>query len=469
MDLQEYVNGFGAMTCVVSVENLGGGKRGKFRIVCGNPAYVGSIEHPAPGAELLTQKFTPNAEYTNYFTRDLNFEDFCYMAAVEKKCLNSYASADRIHGVYFNMTFLPVAYEEGNLCYCTYTMEINFEANLERMSTLSAEATQNVIRICLGLKTSGDFKSVMTRVISDIREMFNAGHSCLFLVDNYERTCSVLCEALAEDTILTTMNDYVDDKFYDIAATWEEMIAGSNCIVVKDEQDMEVVKERNPIWYKSFTDAHGESIVLFPLKSRDMLLGYVWIINFDIEKATIAKETFETTAAVIASEINNFLLMDRLKVLSSKDMLTGVMNRNEMNNFVDKMSEEDNPGNVSVGVAFTDLNGLKRVNDEHGHSAGDALLKDAAKALEEVFKTEEIFRAGGDEFTIICLGVTEEEFKEKVEAAKKASEKYPEVSFAIGLCHEADKRNVRQALRVADERMYEDKRLYYERHPEKKR
>ena len=133
------------------------------------------------------------------------------------------------------------------------------------------------------------------------------------------------------------------------------------------------------------------------------------------------------------------------------------------------MSKEDNPGNVSVGVAFTDLNGLKRVNDEQGHSAGDALLKDAAKALEEVFKTEEIFRAGGDEFTIICLGVTEEEFKEKVEAAKKASEKYPEVSFAIGLCHEADKRNVRQALRVADERMYEDKRLYYERHPEKKR
>ena len=60
MDFQEYVNGFGAMTCVVSVENLGDGKRGKIRIVTGNRAYIDSIEHPAPGAELLIQKFTPN-------------------------------------------------------------------------------------------------------------------------------------------------------------------------------------------------------------------------------------------------------------------------------------------------------------------------------------------------------------------------------------------------------------------------
>ena len=56
MDLQQYVDGFGAMTCIVSVENLGNGKRGKIRIVTGNEAYIGSIERPAPGAELLPDK-----------------------------------------------------------------------------------------------------------------------------------------------------------------------------------------------------------------------------------------------------------------------------------------------------------------------------------------------------------------------------------------------------------------------------
>ena len=99
IDLQKYVDGFGAMTCIVSVEKLENGKR----------------------------------------------------------CLNSYATADRIQGVWFNMTFLPVAYEEGNLCFCTYTMEINFEANLDRMASLPADVTSNVIKICLELRSAKEF------------------------------------------------------------------------------------------------------------------------------------------------------------------------------------------------------------------------------------------------------------------------------------------------------------------------
>ena len=469
MDLQKYVDGFGAMTCVVSVENLGNGKRGKFRIVTGNKAYIDSIEHPAPGAELLTQKFTPNQEYTNYLTRDLNFEEYCYKAAVGKRCLNSYATAERIQGIWFNMVFLPVAYEEGNLCFCTYTMEINFEANLDRMASLPADVTANVIKICLELRNTKEFNEMMNDVIVDIRNMFDAEHCCILLMDSFERKCTVLCEALAEDTILTTMDHFNDDGFYEIADSWKGLIAGSNCLVVKDEHDMEVVKERNPLWYESFTTAHGKNIVLFPLIYRDELLGYIWAMNYDIAKATSIKETFETTASIIASAISNNLLMDRLKVLSSKDILTGVMNRNEMNNYVDKISSDKKVSSTSVGVIFADLNGLKRVNDQYGHTAGDTLLKNAALALEEVFDTDEIYRAGGDEFTIIMTGITEEELGKRVEAIREVSQKYEHVCFAIGQCYEASKSNVRQALRIADERMYEDKRKYYEKHPELKR
>ena len=469
MDLQKYVDGFGAMTCIVSVENLGNGKRGKFRIVTGNKTYIDSIEHPAPGAELLIQKFTPNQEYTNYLTRDLNFEEYCYKAAVEKRCLNSYATADRIHGVWFNMTFLPVAYEEGNLCFCTYTMEINFEADLDRMSSLPADVTSNVIKICLQLRSAKEFNEMMDDVIYDIQNMFGAEHCCILLMDSFERKCTVLCEALAENTILTSMNNYNVDGFYDIADSWKDLIAGSNCLVVKDEPDMDVVKERNPIWYESFTSAHGKNIVLFPLKFRDELLGYIWAMNYDARKATSIKETFETTASILASAINNNLLMDRLKVLSSKDILTGVMNRNEMNNYVDKICMENTVSGNSVGVIFADLNGLKRVNDQYGHNEGDILLKNAAKVLEEVFDTAEIYRAGGDEFTIIVTGITEEELNKRVEDIRRVSQKYEHVCFAIGQCYVDNRSNVRQALKIADERMYEDKRQFYENHPELKR
>ena len=109
------------------------------------------------------------------------------------------------------------------------------------------------------------------------------------------------------------------------------------------------------------------------------------------------------------------------------------------------------------------------MNDDFGHNAGDKLLKDAAKVLEEVFKPEEIFRAGGDEFSIIVMGITEDELYKRAESIREIEKKYDDVSFAIGACFDADRRNVRQALKIADERMYEDKRIYYEKHPEKKR
>ena len=124
MDFQKVVDGIGAMACVVSVERLEGGRAGKIRIVTGNKAYIDSIEKPAPGTEMLTTKFTPNAEYTTYLTRDLNFEDFCYRSAVNKKCLHSYAHPDRFD-LWFNMSFLPLEPDVGNVCHCLYIMEIN--------------------------------------------------------------------------------------------------------------------------------------------------------------------------------------------------------------------------------------------------------------------------------------------------------------------------------------------------------
>ena len=148
-------------------------------------------------------------------------------------------------------------------------------------------------------------------------------------------------------------------------------------------------------------------------------------------------------------------------------MLTGVMNRNEMNNYVDALAKKSYE--KSVGVLFADLNGLKAVNDSEGHVAGDNLLKNAANALSDVFDVHEIFRAGGDEFVGIMTGVTEEEVSEKAEKLRTAAEKYDNLVFAIGVAYEDDVKKVRLALHNADERMYADKKHYYELHPEKKR
>ncbi len=463
MDFKAIVDSFTAMTCVVSVETLPDGKTGDFRIVAGNQAYIDSIEQPAPGTAMLSNKFVPNSLYTDYLTRDLNFEDYCYRAAVENKCLHSYVHPDRMQ-VWFNMMFIPLFSEEENLHYCIYIMEINFEAQVENMSDISSETASSVLNTCIRLRGTNDFNAAMKEVIKDVRDLCDAEHCCILVINELERSCYVLGEAFAEGSKLLPMENYVNDEFYDIAESWVGTIAGSNCLIAKDENDMQVVKERNPIWYESLTSAGAYNIVLFPLKSRGQLLGFMWALNFNKERATVIKETLEVTTFIVGSELGNYMLVERLRRLSSKDLLTGVMNRNEMNNFVDSLCHADEKNLKSVGVIFADINGLKAVNDIEGHNAGDLLLKNASKALREVVDEDRIFRAGGDEFSIILSDITQEELDCKIEEIRKACTKYENVFFALGGAVEEDGRNVRVALRRADEAMYEDKKLFYETH-----
>ena len=466
MDFQSFVDSVPTAACVVSVEKLVNGNYGKVRIVTGNKPYIDSIEHPADNLAMLTQKFIPNSEYTNYLTRDMNFEDACYNAAVNKKCIHAYAHPARFD-VWFNMTFLPLFPDDGNICYCMYIMEVNFKPDAKIMSTISADIASAVLETCIKLRSPDDFKETMASICKDIRDLCDSEHCCILLMDTEKRKCSVLCEAFSEDTKLLPMENYVDDAFYDIADSWKDTISGSNCVIVKNEHDMEIVKERNPLWHKSITSAGGKTIVLFPLEFKNELLGYIWAINFSAEAADTIKETLELTTFILASELYSYRMMDRLHLFSSTDMLTGVMNRNEMNNYVDALAQSSSK--KSVGVLFADLNGLKAVNDGCGHNAGDMLLKNAANALRDVFAIHEIFRAGGDEFVVIMTDITAEELKDKADKLRRESEKYENVVFAIGTAYESDVKNVRLALHNADELMYVDKKMYYELHPEKKR
>lgn len=85
MDWKKFVDRFGPMTCILSVEKKPDGGYGTIRIVTGNNAYLDSLALAAGGVDLdSTQKaeFVPNSEYTKYIPKDLNFEDVCYRCAV---------------------------------------------------------------------------------------------------------------------------------------------------------------------------------------------------------------------------------------------------------------------------------------------------------------------------------------------------------------------------------------------------
>ncbi|SEM12911.1 diguanylate cyclase (GGDEF) domain-containing protein [Butyrivibrio sp. ob235] len=468
MDFDLIANSLGAFTCVLSVEKLPDGKTGDIRIVAGNKAYIDSIENPIQELNMENRTFIPNSVYTDYIPKDLNFETATIQAAVNKKVIHTYVRPER-HGAWLNMVFMPLMTDHDNLCYCTYTMEIDLSPNTEAMSDVSGEIAAAVLNNCLVLSGNNDFEKAMNEVVKSIRQMCSAEMCVILLLNNEEQSCRVLSEDLAEDTELNPFGFHIEKGFYKVVSTWADTISGSNCLILKDENDMNYLKKKNRAWYDSLINEKIFSLVLFPIKSGDETIGYIWADNFDPEKSDKIKETLEITTFILSSEISNYLLLDRLETLSSRDMLTGVMNRNTMNNFVDRLAQASEKKSHSLGVIFADLNGLKRVNDTEGHIAGDRLIKKAADILTEVFDIDQIFRAGGDEFSVILPSTTKEEVADKIQKVRDLSEKSGNVSLAIGSCVVSDAKDIRLALRKADEDMYADKKRYYATHPEAER
>ena len=469
MDFQKFVDVFQSMTCIMSVEKLPDGKYGEIRIVAGNKAYVDSIENMPDAPQALSNKFIPNSLYQNYFPQDPNFEFFIYNCAVLKKPMHSYVHPERFD-FWFNLFSLPLDADDGNLCYCTYTQELTHEVESEKMANVSQDTASEVLSTCIKLRGTSDFKKTMLEVIKDIRQICGAEYCGILSMNELSNQCSLLCEDVSESFRKTKFKkDWFSPDFYEVAKTWEDVLAGSNCIIYRNQDEMEFIKEKSSIWYNSLKEANVESLVLFPLKAGMELLGYIWANNFDTEKALHIKETLELTTFFLASEISSYQMFDKFRILSTVDLLTGVLNRNEMNNRVMQLSLDDRKGRKNIGIIFADLNGLKMMNDNYGHSAGDKLIKDAAKILKEVFTDAEIYRAGGDEFMVLLRDTTKKQLEEYTKQMKEKADKSESISFAIGICVEEDSQKIYEAMKNADVNMYEDKELFYEQHPERKR
>ena len=247
---------------------------------------------------------------------------------------------------------------------------------------------------------------------------------------------------------------------YEIAKTWAPLVENSNVLIVKNKHDMDQLREIDPLWVDDLEQYGIESIILVPLYQNKVAYGYLYIANYSTDKTIEVKEILELLSFFLASEISNRLLLERMENMSYKDALTGINNRNAM---LKKMNDYDGG---CFGVLSIDVNGLKRANDFYGHDVGDKMLIQATEIMKKVFYEEDLFRTGGDEFIVIISNISEVVFYRKLEKFILASEKNMEVSFAIGSYWSDGSVLPPVALKMADDRMYADKREYYRQHPE---
>ncbi|MBO4784650.1 MAG: GGDEF domain-containing protein [Lachnospiraceae bacterium] len=458
MDYQLFVNNLKKLACVISVKINPDGTHSEPCIEAANELYLKSVN-------VNPKDFVAGRPYYEYIFRDYNFEAMTLRCIFENRLIHSYVNAER-YNAWMDIFMMPLVSDDENIGYSLFSYDMTPNVEADKLSDLTAQTAAQVIKTSVKLHETSDFKAAMESVIDDIRITCKANRCCVLLTDLKNKTATVLAHSIVEGEDARRMEDYLDDNFFKIIESWEDLIAGSNCYIIHDEAELEELKKKNEAWYNSLKMAHVTNLVLYPLRANDETIGYIWATNFDASNTINIKQILEITTFLLAAEINNYLLYERMKAQSVTDSLTNVLNRNAMNNRITDIVNGDYVIKNPYGVAFVDLNGLKATNDREGHRVGDQLLKDAAELLKENFEGTDIYRVGGDEFLIIVENKKEEEFNSMIDNVRKCSEESDRIKFAIGSCFVDASFEVREALHIADENMYKEKEKFYINHPE---
>ena len=148
------------------------------------------------------------------------------------------------------------------------------------------------------------------------------------------------------------------------------------------------------------------------------------------------------------------------------DFLTNVFNRRAYHHEIEKIEKNYTIFNNNYAIVFYDIDNFKKINDEYGHTCGDAVLKNFAGILKKLTRTEDIIaRYGGEEFIALINYEKEEEVVGYAKRVKKAisstnfiyREELINIKFSAGVTFRNKYESYSDAKRKADEILHEAK------------
>lgn len=170
-------------------------------------------------------------------------------------------------------------------------------------------------------------------------------------------------------------------------------------------------------------------------------------------------------AAVVAAGIAQAERLEEVRKLAFTDPLTGLANRRAVDTRLDEAIERYRTDGSVVSLVVCDLNGLKRVNDTHGHAVGDRLLERFGSVLSRcgaMLPGALSARLGGDEFCLLSVGPTSDEVVAVAdELCVRAGELELGEGVACGVASTGDPigplKSARRLFRLADAAQYQAK------------
>ncbi|MDZ4335896.1 MAG: sensor domain-containing diguanylate cyclase [Pseudomonas sp.] len=148
------------------------------------------------------------------------------------------------------------------------------------------------------------------------------------------------------------------------------------------------------------------------------------------------------------------------------DPLTQLWNRAGLNHFLPRQQEQADDLGLQLGVLFCDLDYFKKVNDNHGHAAGDQVLWETARRISAAVRPQDVVtRSGGEEFVVLLQVHDEHELLQIAERIRTALHKEPvsidelqlNLTISIGAALRAPQEPPNATMNRADQALYQAK------------
>jgi diguanylate cyclase (GGDEF)-like protein len=182
------------------------------------------------------------------------------------------------------------------------------------------------------------------------------------------------------------------------------------------------------------------------------VLALYWLTPVAAPKQSV-RATIVLLAAQAAIAIERVDLLARLERIAHTDELTGLLNRRAWREALPREMARAKREQWPLCVAMLDIDGLKKLNDTHGHHAGDQLLKQNAAAWGSALRPVDLLaRYGGDEFAAVLTGCRLDDAQKLVDRLVDATPE--DHSFSVGIAEWDGTQDVHALMAEADARLY---------------
>ena len=292
-----------------------------------------------------------------------------------------------------------IAFSVGSFVNAAYTKRIKENAYQIEFQRLISDISSDFVSI-----SELNINEKIHDMLHKIGCFFQVDRTYIFLINHQDNTMTYNYEWCNEG--INPEAEAIQNVPVDVFPWWMEQLGKNKLVSI---ENVNKLPDEASVEKEQLTQQGVKSAVVIPIEENEQMLGFMGLdsvkslkkwSNYHIKLLKIFSNLLADSLIRIKSE-------KKIEYMAYYDHLTGLPNRTL---FSDRLSQAiylSKRNEKYIGVIFIDLDSFKMVNDTIGHNAGDTVLKEVSRSLEQrLRKTDTVARFGGDEFLVLVNNLT---------------------------------------------------------------